>query len=143
MHFIIRKDYWWPLRAASNYCFFKKKADRHTNTQTNTHTNRLGQKSPLIKVSYSKQRPKVKHFLGTYIHTHVHTHKVRVGLHRRFLAIFLKLPFHFVKRQFDFCRFCWLHKPKSVVLSAKLKFRKVKYFFSSHILENLRPNNKG
>jgi hypothetical protein len=68
---------------------------------------------------------------------------LRVGLHRRFLAIFLKLPFHFVKRQFDFCRFCWLHKPKSVVLFAKLKFRKVKYFFSSHILENLRPNNKG
>ena len=50
----------------------------------------------------------------------------RVGLHRHFLAIFLKPPFYFAKRQFDFCRFCWSHRPKSVVLFAKLKFRKVK-----------------
>ena len=34
MHYIIREDYWRPLRAASNYLFFSKKADRHTNKQT-------------------------------------------------------------------------------------------------------------
>ncbi len=43
IHYIIKEDYW---------------------THTNTHTNRLGQKTPLIKVSHSKQRPN-KHFLGT------------------------------------------------------------------------------
>ena len=51
--------------------FQKKRTYTQTNTQTNTqthkHTNRLGQKTPLIKVSHSKQRPKVKHFLGIAI----------------------------------------------------------------------------
>jgi hypothetical protein len=66
MHFIIREDYWRPLRAASNYCFFKKKSGQtNKHTHKHKHTNRLGQKTPLIKVSYPKQRPKVKHFLGT------------------------------------------------------------------------------
>ncbi len=66
MHYIIREDYWRPQRAASNYLFFSKKTDTHTNTHTHKQTNRLGQKTPLIKVSYSKQRPKVKHFLGIF-----------------------------------------------------------------------------
>jgi hypothetical protein len=39
MHFIIREDYWRPLRAASNYFFLKKKrTDKHANKQTYTQT---------------------------------------------------------------------------------------------------------
>ena len=41
-------------------------------------------------------------------------------------AIFLKPPFQFLKWRFDFCRFCWSHRPNSVVLFAKVKFWKVK-----------------
>ena len=65
MHYIIKEDYWRPQRAASYYLFFSKKADIHTYKQTNTHTNKQvrAENSP-NKVSHSKQRPKVKHFLG-------------------------------------------------------------------------------
>jgi len=43
----------------------------------------------------------------------------------------------------DFCRFyCWSHRPNSVFLFMKVKFWKVKYFFSSHFLRDLRPNLK-
>ena len=53
MHYIIREDYWRPSSGPLAKIFFRKK-------RTYTHTNRLGQKTPLIKVSYSKQRPKIK-----------------------------------------------------------------------------------
>ena len=39
MHFIIREDYWRPLRAASYYFFFKK--SEQTDTQTHTQTHKL------------------------------------------------------------------------------------------------------
>jgi hypothetical protein len=42
-------------------------------------TNRLGQKTPLIKVSYSKQKPKVKHFLGIFFNNIVHT--INIDIH--------------------------------------------------------------
>ncbi len=64
---------------------FSKKADR----QTYTHTNRLGQKTPLIKVSHSKQRPN-KHFLGNIlVEAFILLGKITVEAEA---AVFLGLP---------------------------------------------------
>jgi len=38
MHYIIREDYWRPLRAASNFFFSKKSGQTYKQTNKQTHT---------------------------------------------------------------------------------------------------------